>query len=112
MPCGVPVWQNHFEGVGLDILFGFIFIEAYVVCPTSISRPFLPYKDKFCTLLFPTGKFIGVFYSEELKFARDLGYQIIPLRVYLFETKSSPFEGIISYLYESRLEAKKRDDQP
>ncbi|KAL3537038.1 hypothetical protein ACH5RR_000404 [Cinchona calisaya] len=110
MPCGVPVWKNNLEGVGLDSLFGFI--EAYVVCPTSISHPFLPYKDKFGTLLFPTGKFIGVFYSEELKFARDLGYQIIPLRGYLFEKKSSPFESFISDLYESRLEAKKAGDEP
>ena len=110
MPSGAPVWHNNLASVGLDSLFGFI--EAYVVCPTSISRPFLPYKDKFGTLNFPTGKFIGVFYSEELKFARDIGYQIIPLRGYLFEKKSSPFDGIISDLYESRLEAKKRGDEP
>ncbi|KAL0386764.1 UNVERIFIED_CONTAM: DNA polymerase [Sesamum latifolium] len=57
-------------------------------------------------------KFIGVFYSEELKFARDLGYKIFPLRGYMFEKKSSPFEGFISDLYESRLEAKKRGDEP
>lgn len=110
MPCGAPVWKNNLESVDLDSLFGFI--EAYVVCPTSIEHPFLPYKDKFGTLLFPTGKFIGVFYSEELKFARDLGYQIIPLRGYLFEKKSSPFESVISDLYESRLEAKKAGDEP
>lgn len=109
MPCGIPVWQNNLESVGLDSLFGFI--EAYVVCPTNISRPFLPYRDKKGTLLFPTGKFIGVFYSEELKFARDLGYHIIPLRGYLFEKKSSPFQSFISHLYESRLEAKKAGDE-
>ncbi|XP_073313494.1 DNA polymerase-like [Primulina huaijiensis] len=109
MPCGVPVWRNNLESVELDSLFGFI--EAYVVCPTNISRPFLPYKDQYGTLIFPTGKFIGVFYSEELKFARDLGYEIIPLRGYLFEKKSSPFESFISHLYESRLDAKKRGDE-
>lgn len=108
MPCGVPVWHRNFEGKELDSLFGFI--EAYVVCPNNISKPFLPYKDKNGTLIFPTGKFIGVFYSEELKFARDLGYDIIPLRGYLFEKKSSPFEDFISHLYESRLEAKKAGD--
>ncbi|XP_075479404.1 DNA polymerase-like [Primulina tabacum] len=109
MPCGIPVWHNKLESVGLDSLFGFI--EAYVVCPTTISKPFLPYKEKNGTLLFPTGKFIGVYYSEELKFARDLGYDIIPLRGYLFEKKSSPFEGFISHLYESRQEAKKAGDE-
>ncbi|KAL0391303.1 UNVERIFIED_CONTAM: DNA polymerase [Sesamum latifolium] len=110
MPSGEPVWKNNLESVELDSLFGFI--EAYVVCPKNISRPFLPYKDKMGTLIFPTGKFIGVFYSEELKFARDLGYKIFPLRGYMFEKKSSPFEGFISDLYESRLEAKKRGDEP
>lgn len=44
MPCGIPVWKKNLERVGLDSLFGFI--EAYVVCPTNISRPFLPYKDQ------------------------------------------------------------------
>lgn len=110
MPEGVPVWHNNLEDADLDNLFGFI--EAYVVCPSSIEHPFLPYKDKFGTLIFPTGRFIGVFYSEELKFARDLGYDIIPLRGYLFEKKRSPFEGFISDLYKSRLEAKKRGDVP
>lgn len=36
MPCGIPVWKNNLECVGLDSLFGFI--EACVVCPTNISE--------------------------------------------------------------------------
>lgn len=111
MPSGVPVWVNNLSGgVDLDTLFGFI--EAYVVCPSSIERPFLPFKEKSGTLIFPTGKFIGVYYSEEFKFARTLGYEIIPLRGYFFEKKKSPFEGVINDLHSSRLEAKKRADAP
>lgn len=75
MPGGVPVWHGHLEGEDLSNLCGFV--EAYVVCPSTITRPFLPYrKDKDSPLLFPTGKFVGVYYyySEELIFARDLGY--------------------------------------
>lgn len=93
----------------MDTLFGFI--EAYVVCPSNISRPFLPYRDENNTLIFPTGNFIGVYYSEELKYARDLGYSILPLRGYMFEKKSSPFEGFISSLYKSRQEAKKAGNE-
>ena len=63
MPGGVPVWHGHLEGQELSHLFGFI--EAYVVCPRTITRPFLPYRDHKNTLLFPTGKFVGVYYSEE-----------------------------------------------
>ncbi|KAF3649797.1 hypothetical protein FXO38_17513 [Capsicum annuum] len=59
----------------------------------------------------PYGKFIGFYYSEELKFARNLGYHIIPLRGYLFEKKDSPFKGFVSHLYESRLESKKSGDK-
>lgn len=82
MPGGVPVWHSNLVGKDLDSLFGFI--EAYVVCPKTIKRPFLPYRDKNNTLLFPTGDFIGVYYSEELKYPRGLGYTVIPLSGYLF----------------------------
>ena len=69
MPGGKPVWYGDLEGRELSQLYGFI--EAYVVCPSTITRPFLPYKDYNNTLLFPTGKFVGVYYSEELKYARS-----------------------------------------
>lgn len=89
MPGGVPVWHGNLEGQELSNLFGFM--EAYVVCPSQIKRPFLPYRDHHNTLLFPTGQFVGVYYSEEFLYARDLGYKIYPLRGYLFEKKKSPF---------------------
>mgnify|MGYP003361840480 CR=1 FL=1 len=66
MPGGVPVWRKNLEEVDLDSLFGVC--EAYDVCPTKIDRPFLPYKQKKI-LVYPTGKWIGVFFSEEFKYA-------------------------------------------
>lgn len=48
MPGGKPVWHGSLEGKDLDSLFGFI--EAYVVCPKTIKRPFLPYRDEKNTL--------------------------------------------------------------
>ncbi|KAI5681460.1 hypothetical protein M9H77_02688 [Catharanthus roseus] len=91
----------------LNSLFGFI--EAYVQCPTTINRPFLPFQQKNGTLIFPTGEFVGVYYSKELKYARDLGYTVIPISGYLFEKKESPFKSFISSLFKSHLEAKKSD---
>lgn len=43
MPGGVPVWYGNLADRELSNIFGFI--EAYVVCPTTITikRPFLPY---------------------------------------------------------------------
>lgn len=48
---------------------------------------------------------MGVYYSKELKYVRDLGYQITPLRVYLFEEMITPFESFVPI--SSRQEAKK-----
>jgi hypothetical protein len=111
MPGGKPVWHGHLEGQDLDNLYGFI--EAHVVCPSTISRPFLPYRDeKTKTLVFPTGNFVGVYYSEELKYARKLGYQILPLSGYLFERmNNSPFESYVSSVYQNRQDAKKRGNE-
>lgn len=104
MPGGVPVWHGNLGGKDLDSIFGFI--EAYVVCPKTIKRPFLPYRDKNKTLIFPTGEFVGVYYSEELKYARGLGYTVLPISGYLFERMESPFRDFVSSLFESRLEAR------
>ncbi|RZB65257.1 DNA polymerase [Glycine soja] len=107
MPGGTPVWHSDLEYMTLDNMFGFI--EAYVECPKSIKKPFLPYRDnKDGTLIFPTGTFVGVYYSEELKYARDIGYTIIPICGYLFEEMESPFKDYINSLFESRSNAKKK----
>ncbi|GJW59504.1 DNA polymerase-like protein [Tanacetum coccineum] len=65
MPGGVPVWYGNLEDRDLDGMLGFI--EAYVVCPKTLKKPFLPFRDKNGVLIFPTGEFVGVYYSEELK---------------------------------------------
>lgn len=109
MPGGKPVWHGNLEGMDLDSMFGFI--EAYVVCPNTIKKPFLPYRDKNNTLIFPTGEFVGVYYSDELKYARDLGYTVLPISGYLFEKMESPFKDFVSSLYESRQEAKKEGNE-
>lgn len=109
MPGGDPVWHGNLDGKDLDSLFGFI--EAYVVCPKTIKKPFLPYRDKKNTLLFPTGEFVGVYYSEELKYARRLGYTVLPISGYLFEEMESPFKHFVSSLFESRLVARKEGNE-
>ncbi|XP_016182637.1 uncharacterized protein LOC107624706 [Arachis ipaensis] len=109
MPGGTPVWHGNLAGKDLDSLYGFI--DAYVECPKTIKRPFLPYRDKNNTLIFPTGEFIGVYYSEELKYAKSLGYRVIPLSGYLFDRKGTPFRDFVSSLYESRLNAKKSGNE-
>nr|GFA75736.1 DNA polymerase-like [Tanacetum cinerariifolium] len=89
MPCGKHVWYSNLEDMDIDSMLGFI--EAYVTG----------------TLIFPTGEFIGVYYSEELKYAVGLGYKVVPISGYLFERKASPFKDFVSSLFSSRLEARK-----
>ncbi|GJT97805.1 DNA polymerase-like protein [Tanacetum coccineum] len=105
IPCGKPVWYSNIEDMDIDRMLGFI--EAYVVCLKTIKKPFLPYHSKTGTLIFPTCKFIRVYYSEELKYAVGLGYKVVPISGYLFERKESPFKDFVSSLFSSRLEARK-----
>lgn len=57
MPGGSPVWHSelskHKSGMDLKDMFGFI--KAFVITPSKMDRPFLPYRMKDRTLLFPTG---------------------------------------------------------
>ncbi|XP_027177654.1 uncharacterized protein LOC113776793 [Coffea eugenioides] len=107
MPGGVPVWHSDIDSMELDSMFGFI--QAYVECPKTMKRPFLPYRnDKDGILLFPTGEFVGVYYSEELKYARDLGYKVLPICGYLFQKMESPFKDYVNSLFECRSNAKKQ----
>ncbi|KAK4354153.1 hypothetical protein RND71_026347 [Anisodus tanguticus] len=70
MPIGRPVWNSDLRERDIDSIFDFI--RAYVVCPgrRNSKSPFLPYRMKDRTLVFPIGKFVGVYFSEELKYAK------------------------------------------
>ncbi|XP_021745272.1 uncharacterized protein LOC110711201 [Chenopodium quinoa] len=77
-------------------------------CPMpGVKKPFLPVRGKDGTLLFPTGDLVGVYYSEELKYARDISYIVIPVSGYLFEKKESLFIEYVNSHFDSRLQAKK-----
>lgn len=78
----------------------------------SVQRPFLPFKRSGDgTLVFPTGKFVGVYFSEELKFAEEHGYLVVPLRGWQFDRMKSPFYDFVHDLYQRRLEAKEKGDK-
>lgn len=104
MPGGPPVWHSDLTNTKLTDMFGFI--KALVITPDNMDRPFLPYRGDDDTLLFPTGKFIGVFFSEELIYAQSIGYRVLPLSGYLFKRMESPFKKYVNALYNNRLEAK------
>ncbi len=55
---------NDMSKIDLDNFFGFCLAE--IETPNDILIPLLPYKYQGKTI-FPKGKFIGVYLSEELK---------------------------------------------
>lgn len=59
------------------------FIQAKVKTPASLKIPLLPYRYNG-KLLFPAGTFEGVFYSKELEYAIDLGYEVEVIRALIF----------------------------
>jgi hypothetical protein len=105
MPIGKPIWSPDLHSSNIEDLFGFI--EAYVICPEHIKKPVLPYRDENGTLIFPTGQFMGVYYSEELKYAKSIGYTVIPIKGYLYEKGEGLFHSFVTDLYGNRLKAKK-----
>lgn len=70
MPTGKPVWRGDLREREIDSLFGVIW--AYIVClrTKKAKRPFLPYQTGDKTLFFPIGMFVGVNFSEGLKYAK------------------------------------------
>ncbi|KAF6165299.1 hypothetical protein GIB67_042715 [Kingdonia uniflora] len=101
---------DNITGIRILYFHNFSRFDAYIITPKDIKKPFLPIRDKNDTLLFPKGKFVGVYLSEELIYAQKLGYKIFMLKGYTFEKKLSLFKNFISEVYESRLKAKKSGD--
>ncbi|KAH6556220.1 hypothetical protein KP509_1Z195900, partial [Ceratopteris richardii] len=109
MPGGAPVWHS-LQGANLSKLFGFV--KAKVTCPDDIKVPFLPYRNpETGSLVFPTGTFTGVYFTEELKYAVSIGYSVELQHGYLFSKIDSPFSDFVREIYAERVIAKKDGDE-
>ncbi|KAJ3673258.1 hypothetical protein LUZ60_006632 [Juncus effusus] len=111
MPIGKPEWVGNMKGQSIQEITNEKcgFVEAYVVCPTDMKRPFLPYKDSKGVMSFPTGQFIGVYYTEELLYAEELGYTIKPIKGVLFDKGYGLFDSFVTDIYAKRQEANKNE---
>lgn len=106
MPLGKGVWVNSINDIEeIKDMFGFIEVEVETITPC------LPIGVKNKGLITPTGKFSGVFFSEELKLALDYGCKIIKFKkALIYKDKKIIFRKFINNIYSKRLEAKKRGD--
>ena len=89
--------------IDLDEFFGFV--KVVVRCPKSVKRPMLPVKFKGKTI-YPTGTWIGTYFSEELKEINKLklGYtfEIIEAHAY---TKGKIFNKFVEHFFKIKKEA-------
>jgi len=93
MPFKNLGWRKEINS--LDSFFGFCLAE--VTCPKSIVRPILPHSIGGKTV-YPVGSWTGVYFSEELKAAKNYGYSIRPLRGYEFSS-ALLFNDYINHFY-------------
>lgn len=93
-----------------DISEYFGFIECKIYIPKDIDIPPLTTKIEG-TLIQPTGKIKGVFFSEEIKNALKYGCKIIDIyKVCNFEKKEIIFKEFIQDMYNNRLDSDNKTD--
>lgn len=86
---------NHFK---LEDIFGFV--ECIVETPKGMTIPLLIYNDNGKTI-HPTGKWKGVYFSEEIKAVIKYGYKVEILKVYQF-SRAKLFNSYIEHFYEKK----------
>jgi hypothetical protein len=91
----IKVFSNNFN---LNNFFGYLKVE--VTCPKTIKVPVLPCKHNGKTI-FPTGKWIGTYFSEELKAVKPLGYNFKFYQGYEF-SKIDLFSDYVNNFYEQK----------
>jgi hypothetical protein len=98
MPYEILKINNNIVTSQLNSFLGFVKCE--VLCPTSIKRPVLPLKYNGRTI-YPHGKWIGTYFSEEIKAVIPLGYIIKPLVGYEF-SKKDLFSDYVNHFYQEK----------
>ena len=93
MPYQIIKHYKNMDNINLDDFFGFCLVEVY--CPIYLTRPLLPYKHKGKTI-FPRGSWTGVYFSEELKAVKHLGYKFKLISAYEF-SKIDLFSKYVIY---------------
>lgn len=95
MPYEIIKYYHNMNHIKLENFFGFCLAE--INCPDSIMKPMLPYRYEYNTI-YPTGSWIGVYFSEELKAVQALGYQITLLKGYEF-SQIDLFSNYINHFF-------------
>lgn len=81
--------------MNLKDFFGYCLVE--VTTPKNIKKPLLPFKENNKTI-YPTGIWIGIYFSEELKALLKHGYKFKLISGYEFY-KDYLFNDYVEHFY-------------
>lgn len=81
--------------VNMDDLFGFFYCK---IKSNNNYIGLLPVRTK-TNLIFPLGEWEGWYFSEELKFAKENGYEIEVIKGYKFNKVNSLFKSFVEDIY-------------
>ena len=98
MPYEILKFYPDMTFIKLDDFFGFCLAE--IECPEDIKIPLLPHKYNNKTI-FPTGKWIAIYFSEELKAVASHGYKITLIKGYQF-SKINYFEEYVEHFFNNK----------
>jgi DNA polymerase type B, organellar and viral len=98
MPHKIIKFHSDLSNNNLNDLFGFFKVE--ITTPKNLIYPLLPFKNENLTI-HPSGKFTGIYFSEELKAVQAQGYKIVLLEGYEFSRKKL-FENYINEFYKNK----------
>jgi len=106
---GVECYREDYinDNVNITNLFGFY--ECEIICKDNYLG-LLPVRDH-TGLVFPVGKWKGWYFSEELKFAYENGYNIKVLNGYSFNRESDVFTSYINDVYKHKANSKTKTEK-
>ena len=105
MPAGRPKYVTFRNKKRLDY-DDFGFFVANITFKKQCHAPLLPTRLKNGITVFPEGNWNGIYFSEELKKAISVGYEVSIIRGWVFERKRL-FSNYVNSIYNLRLNTDK-----
>jgi hypothetical protein len=102
MPHKIIKFHSDLTNFKLNDFFGYCLSE--ITTPKNILKPLLPYKYNGKTI-YPTGKWVGVYFTEELKKIKSKGDQINLISGYEY-SKIYLFNKFVDHFYNKKKTSK------
>lgn len=96
MPLHHIKYHNNLSEYNFASFFGFCLAE--IECPTNIKTPLLPFRTISNEVIYPTGCWTGVYFSELLKEVVKHGYKVKLIEGHEF-SKAKLFNNYVEHFY-------------